>query len=108
VRKEGWPTLEAENGREALARIAERTPGLILLDLMMPEMDGFQFLDELRRTVYWPGVPVVVVTAKDLTMEDRLRLDGLVGRVLQKKSCGTDELLGQVRDLVVKQARRPA
>ena len=49
LEKEGWKVIEAENGRVALERMAERRPDLILLDLMMPEMDGFQFLDEIRK-----------------------------------------------------------
>ena len=50
LREEGWTVAEAENGRVALARLAEAPADLVLLDLMMPEMDGFEFLDELRRT----------------------------------------------------------
>ena len=53
---------EAADGRAGLDRLAEETPGLILLDLMMPEMDGFEFVHELRRTQAWQSIPVVVVT----------------------------------------------
>jgi CheY-like chemotaxis protein len=97
---EGWTVAEAENGRAALDRVAEERPALILLDLMMPEMDGFAFMDELRRRKGWGTIPVVVVTAKDLTTEDRLRLNGYVHRILQKGACGREELLDEVRDLV--------
>jgi len=97
---EGWTVAEAENGRAALDRVAEERPALILLDLMMPEMDGFAFMDELRRREGWGTIPVVVVTAKDLTTEDRLRLSGFVHRILQKGAYGREELLDEVRDLV--------
>jgi CheY-like chemotaxis protein len=97
---EGWTVAEAENGRAALERVAEERPALILLDLMMPEMDGFAFMDELRRREGWGTIPVVVVTAKDLTTEDRLRLNGYVHRILQKGAYDWQELLDEVRDLV--------
>ncbi|MGD9002237.1 MAG: response regulator, partial [Anaerolineae bacterium] len=97
---EGWTVAEAENGRAALDRVAEERPALILLDLMMPEMDGFAFMDELRRREGWGTIPVVVVTAKDLTTEDRLRLNGYVHRILQKGAYDWEELLDEVRDLV--------
>ena len=70
VQGEGWTVSEAENGRVALARLAERTPALILLDLMMPEMDGFEFVVEMQRNEAWRTIPIVVITAKDLTAED--------------------------------------
>jgi len=72
--------MVAENGRVALERLAEGQPGLILLDLMMPEMDGFQFVDHVRQHEAWRAIPIVVVTAKDLTAADRLRLNGYVTR----------------------------
>ncbi len=97
---EGWIVAEAENGRVALERVAEQRPDLILLDLLMPEMDGFEFVDELRRREGWESIPVVVVTAKDLTAEDRLRLHGYVHKILQKGAYQREELLAEVRDLV--------
>ena len=59
--------IEAENGRVALERMTERQPEFILLDLMMPEMDGFQFLDEIRKHEDWSSIPVIVITAKELS-----------------------------------------
>jgi CheY-like chemotaxis protein len=75
-------------------------PELILLDLMMPEMDGFEFLEELRKNEAWKSIPVIVVTAKDLTAADRQRLNGSVEKILQKGAYNRDELLREVRDLV--------
>ena len=97
---DGWTVSEAENGRVALERVAEQRPDLILLDLMMPEMDGFDFMDELRRREGWGTVPVVVVTANDLTTEDRLRLNGCVHKILEKGAHNREDLLAEVRDLV--------
>jgi signal transduction histidine kinase/DNA-binding response OmpR family regulator len=100
LEKEGWKTVEAGNGREALERMVGSQPELILLDLMMPEMDGFQFLEEVRKHEAWRSIPVIVVTAKELTAEDRQRLNGSVERILQKGAYSREELLHEVRDLV--------
>lgn len=100
LHQEGWTVSEAKNGRVALERIAEHRPVLILLDLMMPEMDGFEFVTELRQHEEWQTIPIVIVTAKDLTPEDRLRLNGSVERILQKGAYRREELLQEVRDLV--------
>ena len=83
---------------------------MIILDLMMPTMDGFEFLDELRRRPEWQDIPVVVITAKDLTDEDRDRLNGGVERIIQKSD--RDEMLRQlsreIRRCVKLQAARQA
>ncbi|MEX2213906.1 MAG: response regulator [Phycisphaeraceae bacterium] len=100
LEKEGWTVEEAKNGREGLERVAENVPELILLDLMMPEMDGFEFLFELRKKEAWRKIPVVVITAKELTEKDRAQLTGNVDRILQKGAYTRDELLKLVHDLV--------
>jgi len=94
----GWTISEAENGRVALERMAERRPDAIVLDLVMPEMDGFEFLAALRAREAWRGVPVLVVTARDLTDEDRKRFNGGVERIIQKGGYGGDDLLREVAD----------
>ncbi|MBI3065450.1 MAG: response regulator [Deltaproteobacteria bacterium] len=96
LEKDGWQVSEAENGRIALARLAETRPDVIVLDLMMPEMDGFEFLVEMRSRAEWRDIPVLVVTAKDLTAEERSRLNGDVERVLQKGASELDELLREI------------
>ena len=96
----GYTVVEAENGRVALERLRTMAPGVILLDLMMPEMDGFEVVAEMRRHEAWRAIPVVVVTAKELTVEDRQRLNGYVERVLEKGAYSRETLLGEVRDLV--------
>jgi CheY-like chemotaxis protein len=103
---EGYRVSEAADGRAALARLREGVPSVILLDLMMPEMDGFELMEAMRREVGWASIPVVVLTAKDLTAEDRERLNGRVERVLQKGAYTADVLLADVRRLVDASLRR--
>ena len=104
--KQGYQVRDAENGRVALERVREQAPALILLDLMMPEMDGFQFLDELRKVPEWRSIPVLVITARDLTEEDRRRLNGGVQHILEKAAYQQEELLRRVRELVSERVRR--
>ncbi len=104
LEKQGWNVATAANGRIALERVAERLPSLILLDLMMPEMDGFEFLEELRQRPDASGIPVVVITAKDLTAEDRQRLNGGVARVVNKRGRGPEALLADVRSMIAGRA----
>jgi PAS domain S-box-containing protein len=105
--KQGWTAAEAENGEAALERVAQHPPALILLDLMMPKMDGFAFLDELRKHEAWRSIPVVVLTSKDLTPEERRRLTGNVEKILQKGGYGREALLHEVRRVVALYTGRP-
>ncbi len=100
LEKAGWAVSEAENGRIALERVKANRPTLILLDLMMPEMDGFEFAAELHQHEDWRSIPIVVLTAKDLTAEDLLRLNGNVHTILDKRGGSREELMHQVRDLL--------
>ncbi|TSD87279.1 response regulator [Mycobacterium sp. KBS0706] len=97
---EGWKVAEAGDGREALARMGRERPDLILLDLMMPEMDGFEFLAACRKVPEFGGIPVIIVTAADLTAHDHRRLNGGVEHILQKAAFEQHELLAQIRLLV--------
>jgi signal transduction histidine kinase/CheY-like chemotaxis protein len=106
LEREGYTVVEAENGRAALDRLRNAAPGVVLLDLMMPEMDGFDFVAAVRADSAWRSLPIVVITAKDLTPEDHERLNGYVARVLQKGALTRDALLGEVRDLVAASAGR--
>jgi signal transduction histidine kinase/DNA-binding response OmpR family regulator/HAMP domain-containing protein len=105
LEKEKWTVIEADNGRTALEQMRKVPPELILLDLMMPEMDGFQFLEELRQHEVWRSIPVIVVTAKELTPQDRQRLNGSVEKILQKGAYSREELIGEVRDLITASIR---
>jgi signal transduction histidine kinase/CheY-like chemotaxis protein len=100
LEESGWGVSEAENGAVGLERIAERKPDLILLDLMMPVMDGFDFVLALRQHVENRSIPIIVITAKDLTDEDRRQLEGGVEYIIDKGAFTQDELLSEVRSLV--------
>ena len=105
--KEGWSVATAENGLAALTQVETHRPDLILLDLTMPEMDGFQFTAELRHRPAYREIPIVVVTAIDLTPADHLRLNGYVEQILQKGSYSRDRLLQEVRDRVISSIQQP-
>ncbi len=100
----GWKVTEAENGQVAVESLTAARPDVIILDLMMPKMDGFEFLDELRGRPDWQDIPVVVITAKDLTDEDRDRLNGGVERIIQKSD--RDEMLRQLSREISKCVKR--
>jgi CheY-like chemotaxis protein len=90
---------EAENGVAALEWLNrnETVPELILLDLMMPTMDGFELVNALRVNPAWRQIPIIVITAKDITEEDRARLNGQVQRILSKGRVDREALLGELR-----------
>ncbi|MFQ5743596.1 MAG: response regulator [Acidobacteriota bacterium] len=98
--KDGWAVTEAENGRVALEQLEVAPPDLILLDLMMPEMDGFEFVEKVRANDISRSIPIIVITAKELTTEDRLRLNDSVEKIIQKGSRTQDEVLSEIRALV--------
>ena len=106
LEKDGWLVWEAENGRSALKILIKQMPDLVVLDLMMPEMDGFEFLTYLRQSEQGRRVPVVVVTAKAVTAADRARLSGQVGRIFHKGSFTRAELIAELRRVLV--TGRPA
>jgi CheY-like chemotaxis protein len=94
--KEGWSSWEAENGRDALASVARELPDLILLDLTMPELDGFGFLRELP-ALGASNVPVIAISARDLDNDERKLLTGVVRRVFLKGSYTRTELMREIR-----------
>jgi CheY-like chemotaxis protein len=98
LENEGWQVSEAEHGHAALEALADQVPSLILLDLMMPVMDGFEFVMEMRKVEVWRSIPIVVVTAKDITEEDRRRLNGDVIGLIQKSGLDRESLLTQLRE----------
>jgi CheY-like chemotaxis protein len=98
--REGWDVTSAGDGVEALAQMERRIPNVILLDLMMPNMDGFEFTAHLSKREAWRKIPVLVVTAKNLTERERARLNGHVERILTKDPLGIDAMLSEVRSLI--------
>jgi PAS domain S-box-containing protein len=100
LRREDWLVTEAENGQVALNLIEQTRPNLILLDLMMPRMDGFELAAALQGRPDWASIPIIVLTAKDITTADLLRLNGSVERVLHKGNSSREEIVRAVRELV--------
>lgn len=90
--RDGWQVVTAADGRAGLAAVGEHRPRLILLDLMMPELDGFGFLRLLRTRPEWYDIPVVVLTAKDVTADDFRQLAGQADRVVQKAGLSFSDL----------------
>jgi CheY-like chemotaxis protein len=107
LEKDGWIVTEADNGSVALQRLATLRPALIVLDLMMPEMDGFQVIEALRQNDLWRALPVVVVTAKDLSPEDRRRLNGYVEQVLDRGTLDRETLLRELGDRIATYLQAP-
>lgn len=97
--KNGWTVTEAENGRAALDAVKRRAPSLVLLDLNMPEMDGFTFLRTFRASPEWAAIPVVVMTARDLSVGERAELKGGGARVFEKGQVSMKDLVEQLRAL---------
>jgi CheY-like chemotaxis protein len=92
----GWEVMEAENGEVGEQRLAERTPDLILLDLMMPVMDGFEFMHHLSENDKATNISIVVLTAKDLTEEEERQLQVHSDTVIHKGRRDHEKLLDAV------------
>jgi signal transduction histidine kinase/DNA-binding response OmpR family regulator/PAS domain-containing protein len=103
LQKAGWSVAEAANGCEALESLEHTKPALILLDLLMPGMDGFEVLERLQGDETWRDVPVIIVTAKDLTRKDVARLHGRVGKVLQKGAYQRRDLVREIHAMIARQ-----
>jgi CheY-like chemotaxis protein len=104
----GWQVTEAENGSIGIERLNGCRPELIMLDLLMPEMDGFQFLEALRQRPEYGNVTIVVLTAADLTPEDHLRLNGGVTQIVRKTALSRRELLATIKEIIAENTPQPA
>ena len=100
LRKENWKVIEAENGQEALIKLQSHEPKLILTDLMMPEMDGFELIHHLKQHQKWHSIPVIILTAKTMTPKDRQKLHGVVSKIFEKGSYQRSVLLDEVTNLL--------
>ena len=102
LESEGHQVRRARHGLEALGFLrAGQRPHLILLDLMMPEMDGFELFELLRGDAAFSNIPVVVMTTTDLSEADRRRLNSGIVEFVSKAACDRDELLARIRDFVM-------
>ena len=100
--KGGWTVVEAADGREAMTQLEHAAPAVVLLDLMMPGMDGFEVLEAMRHEEAWRDIPVIVITAKDLDHEELARLNGRAERVFQKGAYDRAELIGVVHGMIAR------
>jgi PAS domain S-box-containing protein len=103
LQRAGCTVAEAASGSDAIEALERATPALILLDLMMPGMDGFEVLERLQGEETWREVPVIIVTAKDLTREDVERLNGRVVKVLQKGAYQRRDLVRDIQAMIARQ-----
>jgi CheY-like chemotaxis protein len=90
------PVVEASSAADALQKSREKVPNLIILDLMMPEMDGFALLDRFRTEGDLAEVPVIVVTAKELTKSENERLEGQITKLMTKGDFLGDDLIDEI------------
>jgi CheY-like chemotaxis protein len=97
LKTEGWNVHTARNGIEGIEAYQQHEPALIILDLMMPKMDGFEFLEQIRQQPLDEEPAVIVVTAKDLTAEDLERLNGGVLRIVQKGDHASHGILKEIK-----------
>jgi len=98
--EQNWEVYAAGDGLEGLRLLREHRPDLILLDLLLPTMNGFEFIDEVRRDPESHSIPIVVMTGAELSAVDRQQLQGQVEKILQKGLYGRDELLREIRRAV--------
>jgi DNA-binding response OmpR family regulator len=98
--KEGWEVVAVTNGREALGAIANNIPKIIISDLMMPEMDGFELIEQLKHHSQWSSIPVIVLTAKDLNQMEHEQLQGQAQKIFQKGIYEREMLLDELNSLL--------
>jgi signal transduction histidine kinase/CheY-like chemotaxis protein len=108
LQADGWTVAEATDGQRAIHAISAAPPALIVLDLMLPRLDGFDLIAQLRANAAWRDIPVVVVTARDLSPDDQDRLAGRVAHILQKGRYGREDLLREVHELIPQRTSEPA
>jgi len=100
LERSGWVVREAENGLIGLTSISEAPPHLIFLDLVMPAMDGIEFLQELRSQPEWRFIPVIVMIDPDVPMDEKKRLSSNLQRILQQGALKRRDFLGQIRTIL--------
>jgi len=105
LENEGYSVLEAENGYLGLMRVAERKPSVILLDLLMPNMNGHEFLNELALNERWQDIPIIALTAMELDEQERQSLENRVSMIIQKGAYSIDHVLKAVRKILVKKGQ---
>ena len=97
---EDFTVVKAGSGREGLELVRERRPDVIVLDLLMPDLDGFQVLDELKGDPETASIPIIILTCKALSQEDRQRLNGRVNYLKQKGDFSRADFVAYLRSLI--------
>jgi signal transduction histidine kinase len=100
IEKQGWRVFQAENGQVALEHLDHKKPALILLDLNMPVMDGFEFITQLQANEKWSSTPVVVLTARNLSSEEHALLNPHVETIFQKDVYDNENLILSIHQLI--------
>ncbi len=110
LEKEGMEVITAENGEACLSLLSRQEPDLLILDLVMPGMDGFEVLEQLRSKSKYEEIPVIVVTAKDLTGREKARLEQQASSVLLKRPLTADQLVEKIKAILqeIQEERGPA
>jgi DNA-binding response OmpR family regulator len=106
LKKQNWDVIEAENGIQALMKLNDHSPAIIISDLMMPEMDGFELVHQLRQHGQWQAIPIIILTAKEITAEEQQKLNGGVIKIFEKGSYQSSDLLAEVNNLLCKAIAR--
>jgi CheY-like chemotaxis protein len=106
LEEDGWTVRSAGNGKEALEELARRRPDVLLLDLMMPVMDGFETLHQIRENPDTKDLPVIIVTAKDLSPQEREELALNTSRIIQKDGLDRDRILRELRESLRSMVKR--
>jgi signal transduction histidine kinase/CheY-like chemotaxis protein len=100
LKKQFGSVIEAADGSAALEAMSQQKPGLIVLDLTMPGMDGFDFIAGLRQVADWRKIPIVVLSAREVTTAERKQLSTVVRRILRKGDFPGVALAGEIADLL--------
>lgn len=99
--KENFIIMEARNGKEALELIHKSPPDIVLLDLIMPVMDGFTFIEKMHKTPYWESIPIIVVTSKTIEKSEYTLLQGRVEQILCKGDFSINDLRLAIKNTLI-------
>lgn len=103
LRREGFEVLEAVDGNVAMSLIETESPGLIILDLILPECNGFDLIAKISQNGQFKQIPIIVVTAKDLSSQEQRQLKKEVDCIFQKGDYSRSDLLNEIETLMAKQ-----
>ncbi|HID99433.1 MAG TPA: response regulator [Thiotrichaceae bacterium] len=104
LKAQGWRFFQAENGKVALEHLEHKKPTLILLDLTIPIMDGFEFIAHLQNDEKWHDTPIVVLTARQLSAEELAQLNQHVETIFNKKALNQEDLVLSIHQLISESA----